>query len=274
MPLHPDWIVPDWPAPPNVRAVCTTRAGGVSNPPFDSMNLGDHVGDDPAAVAANRQTLRNALGARPVFLQQVHGVDVITLNAATPDGAVADACLSTTPGVACTMMVADCLPVLITNRHGSAVAAAHAGWRGLAGKHGVGGQGVLEAVLTSFWQHPSVKWTDVAIENKVKETLVWLGPCIGSKAFEVGSEVREAFCAFDPWSDEFFAPQAGGKYLANLPALARRRLAALGVTAIYGSDGSPDWCTFSKAARFHSHRRDSVALGGSGRLAASVWMTP
>jgi len=270
--LHPDWIVPDWPAPPAVRAVCTTRAGGVSNPPFDSLNLGDHVGDDPAAVAANRQTLRNALGARPVFLQQVHGVEVITLDAATPDGAVADACLSATPGVACTMMVADCLPVLVTNTEGSAVAAAHAGWRGLAGKSEGGGQGVLEAVLMSFWHHSSVKWSDTAIENKVKKTLVWLGPCIGPAAFEVGAEVREAFCAFDPKADDCFAPQAGGKYLANLPALARRRLAALGVTTVYGNDGSQPWCTVSDPARFHSHRRDSVAKGGSGRLAASVWL--
>ena len=124
-----------------------------------------------------------------------------------------------------------------------------------------------------FWQVASVKWSDIAIENKVEQTLVWLGPCIGPTAFEVGSEVREAFCAFDPQADGCFAPQAGGKYLANLPALARRRLAALGVQAIYGNDGSPDWCTVSHPARFHSHRRDSLAKGGSGRLAASVWMT-
>jgi len=272
VPLHPDWIVPDWPAPPNVRAVCTTRAGGASKPPFDSLNLGDHVGDDPAAVAANRQTLRQALGARPVFLQQVHGVEVITLDATTPDGAVADACLSANPGVACTMMVADCLPVLVTNAEGSAVAAAHAGWRGLAGKPEEGGQGVLEAVLRSFWHHPSVKWSDVAIENKVKNTLVWLGPCIGPTAFEVGAEVRAAFCARDAQADRCFVPQPGGKYLANLPALARRRLAALGVTAVYGNDGSQAWCTVSDPVRFHSHRRDSVAKGGSGRLAASVWL--
>ena len=263
----PDWIVPDWPAPPQVHALCTTRAGGVSRPPYDSLNLGDHVGDDPAAVAANRQILQGVIKARPAFLQQVHGVEVIELGAGTPDGAVADACLTTVPGLACTMMVADCLPLLITNRSGTAVAAAHAGWRGLAGQ---GGVGVLEAVLTVFWHHPSVKWSFIAIESRVKETIVWLGPCIGSTAFEVGADVRAAFCEGDAGAAACFASQPGGKYLADLQALARRRLAALGVRAVYGNDGSPQWCTVRNPARFHSHRRDSQALGGSGRLAAST----
>ncbi len=268
-PVNPDWLIPDWPAPPNVRALCTSRAGGVSRPPYDSLNLGDHVGDDPAAVAANRQILRDAIGVRSVFLQQVHGVDVIGLDAATPDGAIADACLTTAPGLACTMMVADCLPVLITNRSGSAVAAAHAGWRGLAGQ---GGTGVLEAVLQSFWHQPSVGWSSNAIESRVKETLIWLGPCIGSTAFEVGGEVQQAFCASDTGAATCFTPLPGGKYLADLQALARRRLAALGVRAVYGNDGSAPWCTVGNPVRFHSHRRDSQALGGSGRLAASIWL--
>ena len=163
MNLHPDWIIPDWPAPARVRAVCTTRAGGVSVAPFDSLNLGDHVRDDPVAVATNRRALQQAIAARPVFLQQVHGIAVATLDAFTPDATVADACVTDVPGAACTIMVADCLPVLLTNRKGTAVAAAHAGWRGLAGE---GGKGVLESVLESFWHFPSVEWSECAIERK------------------------------------------------------------------------------------------------------------
>ena len=148
MSLPADWIVPQWPAPATVRAVCTTRAGGVSVAPFDSLNLGNHVGDDPAAVATNRLKLRQAIAAHPVFLQQVHGTAVACLDAGTPDATIADAGVTATPGVACTIMVADCLPVLLTNTQGSLVAAAHAGWRGLVGE---GGVGILESVLERFW---------------------------------------------------------------------------------------------------------------------------
>ena len=149
MGLLTDWIVPDWPAPARVRAVCTTRLGGVSLAPFDSLNLGDHVRDDPAAVAANRQVLRTAIGARPVFLQQVHGVAVAELDRPLqgPGAPVADACLSSNLGQACTIMVADCLPLLFTDTQGRWVAAAHAGWRGLAGQ---GGVGVVESVLQAL----------------------------------------------------------------------------------------------------------------------------
>jgi YfiH family protein len=262
-------LYPLWPAPAWVRAVFTTRDGGTSKPPFDALNLGDHVLDDPLAVAANRQILHEAMGTRPVFLQQVHGTTVVTLDAGMPDGCIADACISADPGMACIIMVADCLPVLLAHRQARVVAAAHAGWRGLAG---VGGQGVLESVLESFWQHPSVKRSESAINNGAKETLAWLGPCIGPLAFEVGAEVREAFCATDAQAASCFKPVGPSKFLADLPALARLRLRACGVTAIYGNDSSPSWCTASHPGQFFSHRRDSVALGGSGRMAACIWL--
>ena len=259
-----DWLLPQWPAPPNVRAVCTTRAGGVSRPPYDSFNLGDHVGDDAAAVAANRQTLREALQARPVFLNQVHRWNTVALDAATPDATQADACLTVQPGVACTIMVADCLPVLFCDPEGTAVAAAHAGWRGLAGAAGEGGgEGVLEAVLKRFWAAAPVPRAQSA-----SKTIAWLGPCIGPTAFEVGPEVKAAFEEQDPRAAGMFRPRGEGKWLADLQGLARLRLAALGVTQVYGNDGSAAWCTVGNPSRFFSHRRDRV----SGRLAAAVWL--
>jgi YfiH family protein len=267
--FHPDWIVPDWPAPAKVRALCTTRAGGASMAPYDSLNLGDHVRDDPAAVATNRRALQQAIAARPVFLQQVHGIAVASLDVGTPDATIADAVVTSVPGVACTIMVADCLPVLLTNRLGTRVGAAHAGWRGLAGE---GGRGVLEAVFESFWPFPSVDGSQSAIKKEVSSTLAWLGPCIGPQAFEVGPEVRDAFCGAEAQAARCFTALGDGKYLADLQALARQRLNALGVTSIYGNDGSPAWCTFGNRARYFSHRRDARALGGSGRLAACVWL--
>jgi hypothetical protein len=272
---HPDWIIPDWPVPAQVRALCTTRAGGVSAAPFDGLNLGDHVGDQPASVAANRARLHAALGARPVFLRQVHGWQVVGLDATTPDGAEADAATTTQPGLACTVMVADCLPVLLADRQGTRVAAAHAGWRGLAGQGGAdgrGGFGVLEAVVQSFWPLPIVERSSSAIKSKSNELVAWLGPCIGPQAFEVGPEVREAFVAAQPAAQTCFRPTGGGTFLADLAGLARQRLQALGVVSVHGNDGSPGWCTVTNASRFFSHRRDSVRLGGSGRFAASVWL--
>jgi len=266
--LHPDWIVPDWPVPSHVHAVCTTRAGGVSLPPWDSLNLGDHVQDDLAAVAANRAILHQAIGARPVFLRQVHGLVVQHLEAATLDGTEADACVTSEPGVACAIMVADCLPVLLSDRQGTVVGAAHAGWRGLAGDQGFG---VLEALFQAF--EAQVFARRGGGESAVAaDTLAWLGPCIGPQAFEVGSEVREAFCAPDPGAAQHFRPGLKGKFLADLPALARRRLRRLGVEAIYGNDSSAPWCTVSNTSRFFSYRRDQLVLGGSGRLAACVWL--
>jgi YfiH family protein len=219
------------------------------------LNLGDHVGDDPAAVAENRARLARSLGVRPVFLQQVHGTAVALLEGQTSDGTVADACITVQRGLACTVMVADCLPVLFTLQSGQVVGAAHAGWRGLAG-------GVLESTLQALWQQAGVDKAGAA------QTLAWLGPCIGPAAFEVGPEVRAAFVERDAKSAECFVPQAEGKYLADLAGLARRRLAIMGVTQVYGNDGSTAWCTVSTPSRFFSHRRDGV----SGRLAAGVWL--
>jgi YfiH family protein len=259
MGLRSEWLVPDWPVPADIRALFTTRAGGVSAPPFDSFNLGDHVRDEPAAVVVNRQRLRDATGARPVFLSQVHGVEIAKLDGATPDGTEADACVTVHTGVACTVMVADCLPVLWCLPDGSAVAASHAGWRGLAGQDG---HGILEATFQALSARCT---TGVA-------PLVWLGPCIGPKAFEVGAEVREAFVKVDTEAARCFeALPAEGKYLADLPALARQRLGAMGITKIFGNDSSDAWCTVTQSSRFFSHRRDAARLGSTGRMAACIW---
>ncbi|MEY4733090.1 MAG: Laccase domain protein YfiH [Pseudomonadota bacterium] len=263
--LRPDfpesWLQPDWPAPTRVRAVMTDRHGGVSAAPYDSLNLGDHVCDQVASVLANRAILAEAVGRRPVFLQQVHGVDCVTLGATTPDGVAADACMSTTADVACTIMVADCLPVLLCDASGTWVAAAHAGWRGLAGQ---GGVGVLEALIASL----------SPMADRRADILAWLGPCIGPQAFEVGPEVRAAFCTTDASAEACFVPHADGKFLADLPGLARRRLQQLGITQIFGNDSQPAWCTALQASRFFSHRRDSRVLGQSGRMAACIWLEP
>jgi YfiH family protein len=259
--VRADWIVPDWPAPASVRAVCTTRHGGVSLPPYDRLNLGDHVGDDAAAVAHNRGVLAAAIAARPVFLQQVHGSGVVQVTKTTPDGTQADGCVSTQAGLACTIMVADCLPMLFTNNAGTAVAAAHAGWRGLAGS---GGVGVLETVAHGLWdalESPHAKAGG--------ETMAWLGPCIGPQAFEVGDEVRQAFVAQQREAAAMFKPHTQGKWLADLQGLARLRLAALGITRIHGNDGSSRWCSVGDPSRFFSHRRDRV----SGRFAACIWLS-
>lgn len=244
-----DWLVPDWPAPAGVRAVCTTRAGGVSQGAFGGLNLGGHVGDDPACIAANRAQLQVAVGVRPVFLQQVHGIDLLPIDATTPDGAVADACTTIDAGIACTIMVADCLPVLFTDRDGTRVAAAHAGWRGLAA-------GVLERTVAAFGD---------------TRPMVWLGPCIGPHAFEVGDEVRAAFVAQAAGAAACFRPgPAPGKWWADLPGLARQRLHAAGLEAVYGNDGGDAWCTVRNPLRFFSHRRDGIS-GPTGRFAAAVW---
>ena len=253
--MDPRWLVPDWPAPPNVRAVCTTRDGGVSQGRYESLNLGDHVGDEAVHVAENRSRLQQAIGARPVFLQQVHGTGVVALDAAQDivrDGTAADACTATAAGLACTIMVADCLPVLFTDESGHRVAGAHAGWRGLAG-------GVLEQTFKSF---------EAGQAHGAPKVMAWLGPCIGPGAFEVGPEVKAAFEAHAPEAANCFKPApAPGKWLADLPALARQRLRAAGVDAIYGNDGTDAWCTVNNSSRFFSHRRDGV----SGRFAALVW---
>ena len=271
--LNADWLVPDWPAPPGVHAVFTTRAGGVSSAPWDTMNLGDHVGDVPAQVAANRARLSAAVGAHAVFLKQVHGSDVRVLDPRTPDGRVADACVTQDAGVACTIMVADCLPVLLATACGTVVGAAHAGWRGLAGTAPGPLTGVLEAVYESFTALASEN-----IDGIATDLVAWLGPCIGPDAFEVGVEVKAAFEAMDTAAASCFKAARPGKFMADLPALARLRLRALGITAIYGNDSSTVWCTASNPSRFFSHRRDAgPSLNGgngfftTGRMAACIW---
>jgi YfiH family protein len=254
-----DWLVPDWPAPAHVHAVCTTRVGGVSLPPYASMNLGDHVGDGAQAVDENRRRLVQALDADVMFLQQVHGTDVLSLpvtgrSDATP---VADACLTLAPATVCAIMVADCLPVLFADKAGRCVASAHAGWRGLLGHAGVG---VLETTVAAM-RH------SLAHQDANPALLAWLGPCIGPAAFEVGPDVKSAFEAASPEAARFFAPHAPGKWLADLPGLARQRLQALGLASIHGNNGSAAWCTVTNASRFFSHRRDRV----SGRMAACIW---
>ena len=258
---------PDWPAAPHVKALFSTRRGGVSQPPWQSLNLGDHVGDDPAHVAANRALLARSLGVPPVFLQQVHGCDVVDVDAHTPQGRIADACWTDQSGVACTIMVADCLPVLFTDAQGTWVAAAHAGWRGLAGQ---GGVGVLETTLArGLRATPS---PGGPMDTQVGDILAWLGPCIGPQAFEVGPEVRAAFCATDAAAEQAFQPVKNDKYLANLPLLARLRLQRAGVQSVHGNDGSSAWCTVTQESLFFSHRRDAARLGSTGRMAACIWL--
>lgn len=239
-----DWLIPDWPAPAGIKACVTTRAGGISIAPFDSFNLGDHVDDDPAAVAHNRALLTSRLHTQPAWLKQVHGINVV--EASPTEVLQADASWSQTPGVACTIMTADCLPALFCNRQGTQVAAAHAGWRGLAA-------GVLEAAVDSFADAPS-------------EILVWLGPAIGPQAFEVGPEVRDAFIATHPETIEAFVPSVNaGKFMADIYQLARMRLAAHGVKAVYGGGLS----TYNDE-RFFSYRRGAR----TGRFASLVWIDP
>lgn len=237
-------LFPDWPAPASVGACVTTREGGVSLTPYESFNLGDHVGDDPAAVTENRRRLSDTFSIKPAWLKQVHGVAVAH---ADPDHvAEADASWSATPGIACTAMTADCLPVLFCDRAGTRVAAAHAGWRGLAA-------GVLEATLDSLALAP-------------EDVLVWLGPAIGPQAFEVGLEVRDAFTAQHPEAAAAFVPGATpAKLMADIYALARIRLAARGVHAVYGGG----LCTVTDP-RFFSYRRTPQG----GRFASLVWLQP
>ena len=257
-----DWLSPQWPAPKRVRAVCTSRAGGVSLPPFGSLNLGTHVGDDAVQVTLNRDRVRGAIHAKPVFMDQLHGTHLLKLDAQTPDNLAADGSFTRHAGLACTVMVADCLPILLCDTQGTQVAAVHAGWRGLAGEHETGG-GIVEAICGCFKPESAVECAQAA-----PEIIAWLGPCIGPKAFEVGSEVRAAFMATLPQAADCFEPRPSGKWLANLPGLARQRLLAAGVSAVYGNDGSPPWCTVANGSRFFSYRRDRV----TGRQAACIWL--
>ena len=260
--MNPDWLRPDWPAPPNVHAVFTTRHGGLSAGLYGSMNLGGHVGDLPQYVAGNREILGHAIGCEPVYLNQVHGVDICHLPAqAAQTPLMADGAYTAQVGQVCSVMVADCLPVLLCDVHGTAVAAAHAGWRGLAGS---GGEGVLEAAIRQFKPQAPVEYAQAA-----PELIAWLGPCIGPMAFDVGPEVRQAFLQSSPEAEICFLPHDTGKWMCDLARLARQRLASAGVRKIFGNDSSAPWCTVSNPSRFFSFRRDRV----SGRMAACVWLT-
>lgn len=261
-------LIPEWPAPSQIGACFSTRDGGVSLPPWDSLNLGDHVGDDPERVRENRRRLEAHLPTVPRYLRQVHGIAVADLDHCTSpidtEPPEADAALSAAAGTVCLIGVADCLPVLFTDRQGTAVAAAHAGWRGLSG-------GVLEATLSALCQRTSCTPQDV---------LAWLGPCIGPDAFEVGPDVLAGFgrsgetalfCSNPPAAD------GSPRWLADLAALARLRLIDAGMNAVdlHGNDSSPDWCTVTQSDRFFSHRRASHrGLPATGRMAAAIWIKP
>ena len=240
-------IVPNWNVPPHIQAFTTTREGGVSLPPFESFNLGDHVEDDKSAVKTNRTLLveKFNLPYFPLFLTQTHSTRVITVPYEGND-LEADAVYTNQPNQVCLVMTADCLPVLFTNKQGTEVAAAHAGWRGLC-------DGVLEETVKCFQSAP-------------EEIIAWFGPAIGPNAFQVGKEVIEQFMAFDPIAETAFRPDPNevGKYLGNLYQIATQRLNKLGITQIYGGEH----CTFNEKERFFSYRRD----GKTGRMASLIWI--
>jgi YfiH family protein len=236
-----------WPAPANIHALVTTRAGGVSIGPYASLNLGDHVGDDPVAVAENRARLRAALAlpTAPGWLVQVHGIEVVNAETSAA-GARADASITTQPGIVCAVLTADCLPVFLCDRAGTRVSIAHAGWRGLAA-------GVIESTVAK-------------LDAPRGELMAWLGPAIGPSAFEVGPEVRAAFVDHDAGAACAFQAGTPGHWFADIYQLARRRLHVLGVHAVHGGDH----CTFNDTSRFYSYRRDGVC----GRMASLIWMDP
>ena len=241
-----EWFVPDWPAPQGVCSLITTRHGGVSQGVYSSLNLGDHVGDDPLSVRTNRARVSDVLKSTPVWLNQVHGTRVvdasgISINDQPPQ---ADASFSREPGVGCVVMTADCLPVLFCDDSGSVVAAAHAGWRGLLA-------GVLETTIMTM---------GISGEN----IMAYLGPAIGPEAFEVGDEVRSAFVAKNEKAALAFQPSRAGKWLADIYLLARQRLSGQGVDRVFGGD----FCTVNEVERFFSYRRD----GQTGRMASLIWI--
>jgi YfiH family protein len=237
-------IVPEWPAPPHVRALQTTRIGGTSLPPYNSLNLGNHVGDSPLAVARNRMLLSSVLPSEPVWLEQVHGAAVADADAASclPQ---ADACIARHHDAVCVVMTADCLPVLLCDNKGTVVGAAHAGWKGMVA-------GVIEATVDAMNVGP-------------QELLVWLGPAIGRQSFEVGPEVRDQYVENDKRADAAFVPSQDGKWLADLYALATLRLNSLGIDNVYGGG----FCTYRDRERFFSYRRD----GMTGRMGSFIWLS-
>jgi YfiH family protein len=243
MKLAEHLIFPDWPAPPNVKALQTTRNGGLSAAPYDTLNLGLHVGDDPARVNRNRQSLAPFVPSEPVWLEQVHGTIVADADMAGCR-VQADASIARKRGSVCVVMTADCLPVLLCDKQGSVVGAAHAGWKGLAA-------GVIEATVQAMNVPP-------------QDLMAWFGPAISQEAFEVGGEVRATFAAAQPQAISAFMPGQNGKWLADIYALARIRLNAMGITQIYGGDH----CTYSESHKFFSYRRDGV----TGRMGTFIWL--
>ncbi|HEY5020249.1 MAG TPA: peptidoglycan editing factor PgeF [Steroidobacteraceae bacterium] len=244
--MRGEYLWPQWPAVSGVRAALTLRTGGVSRAPYDSFNLGAHVGDAADAVAQNRSLLQRQLSLprEPLWLEQVHGTELVDADGAlTHKPPRGDAAITRQCGPVLAVLVADCLPVLFAARDGSAVAVAHAGWRGLAA-------GVLESTVNALAGNGPLQ--------------AWLGPAIGARHFEVGQEVRDAFVAHDPKDAAALVPNARGRWQCDLHALARARLQALGVDSVYGDAG----CTYSQAQRFYSYRRD----GATGRMAAMIWL--
>ncbi len=242
--LNETFIHPEWPAPANVKALQTTRLGGISAAPYDSLNLGLHVGDDPVRVNRNRQSLAPFMPSEPVWMEQVHGVEVANADLAACR-VVADASVAKQRGSVCVVMTADCLPVLLCDEAGTVVAAAHAGWKGLAA-------GVIESTVKEMGVAP-------------QSLMAWLGPAIGPEAFEVGAEVREEFVAHDAKAAEAFKAHGDqGKFHADIYQLARQRLNALGVTRIHGGN----YCTYHQRDKFFSYRRDGV----TGRMGTFVWL--
>jgi len=244
------WLEADWPAPPGVRALTTLRGGlGHSQPPFDRLNLGLNSGDDPGVVERNRAALVQAAGlpSPPRWLKQVHGIDVARVDAL--DVAVvpvADAAVTTVPGTVLAILTADCLPVVFASLEGDAIGAAHAGWRGLAA-------GVLEATVAAMPVAP-------------RHLRAWLGPAAGPQAYEIGEEVRDAFVGLDSGAPVAFVSTRPGHWHVDLYALARRRLATLGITDVHGGTH----CTISAPDAFFSHRRDQH----TGRMATLAWIAP
>lgn len=243
-----DWLSAEWPAPAGVHTLVTTRnhPQGASRGPYAAFNLGAHCGDNAVAVQSNRALLRRRLPAEPAWLRQVHGVAVADADSPQAEPAAADAAVARQPGRVCVVMSADCLPVLFCDSAGTVVAAAHAGWRGLAA-------GVLEHTLE-------------AMDRPAAGILAWMGPAIGPAAFEVGQDVYDAFTREDAAARSAFRPSGNGKWHADLYALARLRLQRRGIAGIYGGG----LCTHANAARFYSHRRD----GATGRMAALIWLQP
>ena len=249
------FIKPMWPTPKNVHCLLTTRQGGMSSSPYDSFNLGDHVGDEPSKVAANRQLLRMHLPAEPLWLNQIHSTTVSTpASRAQALGKLeADAAITNIPNQVLAILTADCLPVLFANADGTVVGAAHAGWRGLC-------DGVLENTVREMLK--------LSNTSNAADLIAWLGPAIGPKSFEVGEDVVERFaqCGLHQMQS-CFLPIANkpGKYLANLYQLARDRLTAIGVKSIFGDQ----ICTMLDKERFFSYRRD----GATGRFATLIWIS-